>query len=295
MTLEECRRFYAEEIQYAANLKPGALVEAFARVPRESFLGMGPWQIGAPDLTNGRLDYATTANANARHVYHNVVVALDPARRLNNGQPSSLAMWINALDLQPGNRVFHLGCGVGYYTAIIAEVVGPAGSVFASEVDSELATRAARNLAAYPNVSVHAGDGATADPGMCDAIFVNAGVTHPHRMWLDRLADCGRLLLPLTFPMPSLAAGAGIMAKIVRQGTRFTARTAGPVAIYSCTSVRDARLEPELKKAMSTGALFKLKSLRVEPHAPDDTCLVHSETVCLSSTDIGAQPAAPVA
>ncbi|HLK33166.1 MAG TPA: hypothetical protein VKT29_08765 [Terriglobales bacterium] len=34
MTLEECRRFYAEEIRLAGSVKSAALVESFARVPR---------------------------------------------------------------------------------------------------------------------------------------------------------------------------------------------------------------------------------------------------------------------
>lgn len=37
MTLEEYRRFYAEEIQFSANVSTTSLIEAFARVPREAF------------------------------------------------------------------------------------------------------------------------------------------------------------------------------------------------------------------------------------------------------------------
>jgi protein-L-isoaspartate(D-aspartate) O-methyltransferase len=284
MTLEDCRRFYAEEIQYAANISSPALIEAFARVPRENFLGPGPWQIGAPDLATGRVDYRTTASADPRHLCHNVTVALDPARNLCNGQPSSLAAWINALDLKPGNSVFHLGCGVGYFTAIMAEVVGAGGNVIASEVDAALAARAAENLAGYSNVAVHAVDGAALDSGMCDAMFINAGVTHPHSPWLDRLTESGRIILPLTVPMTP-AIGKGMMVKIVRRDGTFSAQMAGLVAIYSCTSVRDPQLEPLLGKALSTGALFKLKSVRRDAHEPTDNCIVHGPTVCLSNFD----------
>ena len=80
-----------------------------------------------------------------RDLYHNVVVVLDRAKDINNGQPSALASWIHALALRPGDRAFHLGCGVGYYTAIIAEVVGPSGSVLALELQSDLAARAKEN------------------------------------------------------------------------------------------------------------------------------------------------------
>jgi protein-L-isoaspartate(D-aspartate) O-methyltransferase len=284
MTLEQCRRFYAEEVQYAAKLASSALIEAFARVPRENFLGPGPWQIGAPDMGTGKVDYLTTASADPRHLYHNVTVALDPARNLCNGQPGSLAAWISALDLQPGNRVYHLGCGVGYFTAIMAEVVGLTGSVVASEVDEGLAARARQNLVSYSNVDVHAADGAALDPGPCDAVFINAGVTHPHPQWLDRLNNGGRMVLPLTVPMGPLL-GKGIMAKITRKEGTFAAQMVSFVAIYSCTSMRNPQLEPLLGKAMQTGALFKLKSLRRDAHDQADTCIVHAPEMCLSSAE----------
>src|SRR5271154_2240257 len=125
MKLDDYRRFYAEEIQFAADLDSGPLVEAFARVPRETFLGPGPWQIACLPLVPGGTKYRTIDDP--RHLYHNVLIALDPGRGLNNGQPGALARWIDALDLKTGDRVFHVGCGVGYYTAIMAEVVGPGG------------------------------------------------------------------------------------------------------------------------------------------------------------------------
>ena len=284
ITIDQCRRFYADEIQYAANLHSPALIEAFARVPREHFLGAGPWQIGAPDVATGKVEYQTTASADPRHVYHNVTIALDPARNLCNGQPSSLAAWISALDLQPGNRVFHLGCGVGYFTAIMSEVVGITGRVIASEVDTGLAARAQQNLVEYSNVEVHAADGAALDPGMCDAIFINAGVTHPHPLWLERLRAGGRMILPLTIPMGP-QVGKGVVTKIVRKSSGLSAQMVSFVAIYSCTSVRDPQLEPLLTRAMTTGALFKLKSVRCDAHEPAETCIVHGQGVCISAAE----------
>jgi protein-L-isoaspartate(D-aspartate) O-methyltransferase len=285
MSLEDCRCFYAEEIQYAANLKSPSLIEAFARVPRESFLGPGPWQIGIPDLTSGRVEYLTTASADPRHLYHNVTVALDASRSLNNGQPGSVASWIAALDLQPRNQVFHLGCGVGYFTAIMAEVVGLTGRVVATEVDAQLAARAQQNLVGYSNIEVHAADGATVDPGQCDAMLINAGVTHPHPQWLDRLTEGGRLLLPLTIPMaPGL--GKGVMAKITRQRDGCTAKMTGFVAIYSCTSVREPQYEAQLAQAMANGTLFKLKLVRRDEHSRTDSCILHGEGFCVSSSEL---------
>jgi protein-L-isoaspartate(D-aspartate) O-methyltransferase len=282
MTLEDCRRFYAEEIGYAANVQSLALLTAFARVPRENFLGPGPWRIASSDLGFG-VAYANTEDADPRHLYHNVPVALDTTRNLNNGQPGTLARWIDALQLRAAERVFHLGCGVGYFTAIMAEVVGAGGSVIASEVDPALAAAARVNLAGYPNVTVYAGDGAALDPGACDAMLINAGVTHLHPPWLDQLREGGRLVLPLTVAMGA-TLGKGVVAKIIRERGAFHAQVITFVAIYSCTSVRDPQLEALLGKAIGTGALLKLKSIRRAPHAPEETCLLHAD-VCLSSAE----------
>lgn len=296
ITLEEYRRFYAEGIGFIANQRSPALVEAFARVPREKFLGPGPWQITSPEAKTmatmgmGQTAYITVDDP--RHLYHNVLVAIDSGRDLNNGQPSALALWIGSLDLQPGDRVYHLGSGVGYYTAIMAEMVGSSGSVIASEVEPDLAARAQANLAGYGNVNVHSGDGGAFDPGECDAMLINAGVTLPHPLWLDRLREGGRILVPITM-IAGKSVGAGLMAKIVRQPDHFSVQSAGPVGIYSCTSVRDPELEPALRKAVTTQTLFKVKSLRRDAHDQGDTCVVHGRDMCLSSADPAAAQSPP--
>ena len=295
MTLEECRQFYSEEIRFAANINSAALIEAFARVPRENFLGSGPWKVASVDLGLGGTTYIQTPDANPRHLYHNVPVALDPARDLNNGQPAALAKWIDALGIKSGMRVYHLGCGVGYFTAIMAEMVGRSGSVVASEIDAELAARASTNLAGYANVSVHSGDGADFDPGDCDAMLMNAGVTHPQPRWLERLSVGGNLVLPLTVAAGmgmGANLGKGVMARITRQANGFSANIVSFVAIYSCVGMRDAQLEQALGKAMGTGKLFKLRSLRRDAHEPTDACLVHGADLCFSAEEIDARVAA---
>lgn len=287
MNVEECRRFFAEEIRLAAHITSPALVEAFARVPREHFLGPGPWKVASSDLGMGGVVYAVTADADPCHVYHNVPIALDTTRDLNNGQPGSLAHWMDSLSLQTGERLFHLGCGVGYFTAIMAEVLGSAGHIVACEVDVELAARAKQNLSSYANVEVHSGDGAAIDPGECDAILINAGVTHPHSVWLDRLRQGGRMILPLTVPMgPNL--GKGVMAKITREPAGFSSRVVTFVAIYSCASVRDPQIEPLLAKAMASGNLLRMRSLRRDVHEPAGSCAMHMPGLCFSTAPLSA-------
>jgi protein-L-isoaspartate(D-aspartate) O-methyltransferase len=182
-SLEDCRLFCSEEIRLSGNIQSAAVIEAFSRVPREEFLGPSPWEIASPDLggmsllSNPQVSYIQLEDP--RQLYHSVLVVLDKDAGINNGLPSALARWIEALDPQRGDRVYHLGCGVGYYTAILAEIVGPGGSVIGTEIQPELAERARQNLSRYANVSVASTDGATYDPGPCDAMFINAGATHP--------------------------------------------------------------------------------------------------------------------
>jgi protein-L-isoaspartate(D-aspartate) O-methyltransferase len=291
MTLEDCRAFYSQEIRFAANLSTPGLVEAFARVPRENFLGPSPWLIGSAEAralsAMSMVQMSYLAVEDPRDLYHNVVVSLDRSKDINNGQPGSLARWIDALELKPGDRAFHLGCGAGYYTAIIAAVVGPDGSVIGLELDPGLAAHARENLSGYANVAVHAGDGAGFDPGPCDAIFVNCGVTHLRTIWLERLGDPGRLIVPFTMAItPTI--GQGIMTKIVRHHGAYCAEMVSPVAIFSGGKLRDSALEPLMANALRSGALLKLKSVRRDPHDPVDTCVLHAPEACLSMAGLSA-------
>jgi hypothetical protein len=46
--LEAARRSYAEELRFTAHLDSPAVVAAFASVPRERFVGAGPWRVRSP-------------------------------------------------------------------------------------------------------------------------------------------------------------------------------------------------------------------------------------------------------
>ncbi|MGB6961726.1 MAG: methyltransferase domain-containing protein [Candidatus Acidiferrum sp.] len=288
MTIEECRSFYAQEVRFAANLTTPGLVQAFAKVPREKFLGPGPWHLGSAEgramSAAGLMQLLYVMVADPRDVYHNVVVSLDRAKDINNGQPSALGRWIDALALKSGDRVFHLGCGAGYYTAIMAEVVGPNGRVVALELQPELAERARQNLVNYAHVRVEAGDGAAFDPGDCDAMLINCGVTHPQAIWLDRLCERGRLVVPFTMAVNS-TIGQGVLTKITRSSGAYQMELVSVVGIFSGGKLRDPQLESQVLNGLKTGGLLKLKSVRQDAHELGEGCVVHTPNVCLSQTD----------
>ena len=282
--LAEARRWFAEELRHTAHVRSTAVVEAFATVPRERFAGPGPWRILSS--IRGR-DYWTTEDADPRHLCHDVLVAIDEARRLNNGQPSLWASLFDQLDLKPGERVIHVGAGAGYYSAILAAIVGPAGRVIALEIDNGLARRASENLAAWPQASVVAADGFAYSAGEpADAIVVNAGVTLIAPAWLDSMAENGRLLVPLTN-----ANWQGAFLLIARRGGAYPVRFASWTGIIPCIGGRDAEAEARLADAMARADFTAIQSLRRPPEAPDDTCWLAGEGWWLSTaTAEGAEP-----
>jgi protein-L-isoaspartate(D-aspartate) O-methyltransferase len=282
--LAQVRRYFAEEIRAVCNLRTGALVEALATVPRERFLSPGPWKIRGIDAELGAPPHVTPDD-DPRHVYHNVSIVIDLQRQLFNGQPGTLGMWIDVLRLQSGERVLHIGCATGYYTALMAKIVGPSGRITAIEVDPELAARARANLADAGFVDVRAGDAAAELPGSQDAILVNAGVTHPLPVWLDSLSIGGRLILPITFTIEGMPdhIGKGCVFLIVREPDRYTARFVSLVAIYSCTVARDAALNARLQASMASRSLFMVRRLRRDDHEAGLACWLHGDGVCFST------------
>jgi protein-L-isoaspartate(D-aspartate) O-methyltransferase len=260
-------------------------VEAFATVPRERFLGAGPWNVATADVKRGGLSYRRTRDADPQHVYHNVLVSIDPARQLNNGQPSALAFWLDALKLRPGDSFLHVGCGVGYYTAVAAALVGPSGRIVAVEIDGELAGRARENLREIPNVTVVSADGACYQADPCDGILVNAGFTHPLRAWLDSLKPGGRLLVPITALQPGTQIGSGGMLLVSRDGERFRAEFISLVAIFASPSGRLHALDTPIREAFTRGEWLRVKCVRLDDHSRDPTCAVHTDGICLSATD----------
>lgn len=185
---EEARQFYAKLMAAASGSTDPRLERIFELVPREAFLGPGPWKIVVGTRT------FETPNADPSYLYQNVLVALDAER--NNGEPFLHAAWIGKASPQSGDKVVHIGAGTGYYTALLAVLVLPKGKVKAYEIEPTLAARARRNLEPFDNVSVVHGDAVALKLPAADMIYVNAGVIAPPAGWLKALRPKGRLIFP---------------------------------------------------------------------------------------------------
>jgi protein-L-isoaspartate(D-aspartate) O-methyltransferase len=292
-SLAERRQFFAEEIEAVSNLQTRALVDALAAVPREDYLPPGPWTIlSIADYVPGTVTAPRmTPDADPKRVYHNVGIAIDPSRQLFNGQPGTLAVWVDALGLTPGARVLHVGCGLGYYTAVMAHTVSPTGHVVAYEIDEGLAADARQRLQSLACVEVRHGDASQALDQTFDAILVNAGVTHPLDTWLDALAAGGRMMLPLTTALPAMGPtlGKGLMWALTKAGTGddsdLTARMTGVLAIYSAVGLRDDEMNARIGKAMMSGpaSWSIVKRLRRDRHEPSPSCWLHRHACCFSA------------
>jgi protein-L-isoaspartate(D-aspartate) O-methyltransferase len=280
-SLQAQRQFFSEEIRVCSNIQSAALAEALASVAREQFLPPGPWTIrGEGDAGPAR----QTQDADPRHVYHNISIAIDRARDLYNGAPGTVVPWIDWLGLKPGGRVLHVGCGLGYYTAIMAHVVGSAGHIRALEVDEALARQAKQNLLPLAWVDVRRGNGTEALDRGFDAVLIHAGVTHPLRVWLDALTVDGRIILPLTATMPQMGTlGKGWTFVLTKKADgSFEAHPGNLVAIYSATGIRDETLNPAIAAALMSGPFPMVKRLRHDPHPRAASCWLHGPTFCLA-------------
>jgi protein-L-isoaspartate(D-aspartate) O-methyltransferase len=262
------------------------LLHAFAVVERERFLGPPPWLIAKPayDGSDGAEYEQTTELAS---LYSNVSVALDPDRQLYNGQPGTVAVWLDALNPRAGERVFHVGCGSGYYTAILATLVGPAGSVIAVDVDELLVNFARKALADCRNVSAVVADAGTFDPGVFDVALVNAGFSVIPDSWLSGLSPShGRLVIPLTVPLPSRRRRSnlskGIVFLIERAEQAYFARMLGGAIIFTAAGNPPDAAQKQLIESLRRGNPHEVRSLRRDAHAVDTSCWLHAERYCFS-------------
>jgi protein-L-isoaspartate(D-aspartate) O-methyltransferase len=283
MELADTRRAFAERLAAERGIRSPRVAAAFAAVPREEFLASGPWLVLADES-----GYRSTPDADARRLYEDVAVAIDASRVLNNGAPGFLARAFDGLVLAEGEAVAHVGCAVGYYSAILAEIVGSKGRVIAVELDPELCERARRNLRRWPQVEVRHGDGTHEPREDVDVVWVHGGVTHPQPRWLEAVPPGGRLAMPLTAVRPPtrirrvIRDHAGRMLFLERRASGFAARFDDVCGMQALLGGRDAALQERLRRAYAGGDAASVRSLRTDPHAEAPSCWLHRDGACLS-------------
>jgi len=263
---------YAEEVSVLGGIKAPALRRALAAVKRDRFLPPGPWMIESLEGS-----YYPSDGDDISQVLHAVGVAIDPARLLNNANPVRVCMQLQIAEIKPGERVFHVGAGYGYFTALFAELVGPDGHVTAAEIDPGLHSRARENLAEWPQVRL-VGDALKENPPAVDLIYSSAGMGDIPIGWVEALKQNGRMILPITgnhdhgavFMFRKLSANGPLAAQILS----FTRH-------YPCLGTRDSATVAALAAAFSR-PVSSVASLRLDRHEREEECWLHGANWCLS-------------
>ena len=174
--------------------------------------------------------------------------------------------------------------GCGYYAAILAELVGPSGSVVAIEVEPERAAQAGKALAPWPQVAVRCANGATEPLEPCDVLIAGAGVTHPPDVWLEALKVGGRMIFPLMGSLADEHWGVAAVLYARRESeTSFEARRLCDASYLEFIGARDAGLAERIDEALAADRGETIRSMRCDSHFEDDaTCWLHGEHFCLS-------------
>ena len=116
-------------------------------------------------------------------------------------QPFIVAVMTDLLDLRPTDTVLEIGTGLGYQTAVLAQL---AQRVYSVELIEALAVQARRRLAlqGYANIEIRVGNGCAGWPEHApfDKIIVTAAPELIPAALLEQLAPGGRMVIPAGLP-----------------------------------------------------------------------------------------------
>ena len=116
-------------------------------------------------------------------------------------QPLMVAVMTDLLELTPDDVVLEIGAGLGYQSAVLAEL---AGKVYTVEIIDELAQRAEQRLKrqGYTNVEVRVGNGYFGWPEHApfDKVIVTAAPDLIPPPLINQLKFGGRMVIPVGLP-----------------------------------------------------------------------------------------------
>lgn len=181
--LADLRARLVGELRARGDVRTPGVATAFGRVPRHLFVpGVPPADV---------------------YTDRSIAIKLDDGVPVSSSsQPAIMAQMLEMLGLRGSERVLEIGTGSGYNAALLAELVGPQGTVTTIDIDAELVAAARGHLddAGYAYVRTIVADGAAGNPegAPFDAIVATVGVEQIPAAWIDQLRGGGRLVAPLT-------------------------------------------------------------------------------------------------
>jgi protein-L-isoaspartate(D-aspartate) O-methyltransferase len=133
------------------------------------------------------------------HAYLNVPLPIGFDKTIS--QPLMVAVMTDLLELQPDDVVLEIGTGLGYQSAVLAEL---AGKVYSVEIIEELAQRAVQRLKreGYANIDVRVGNGYFGWPEHApfDKVIVTAASDLIPPPLINQLKAGGRMVIPVGLP-----------------------------------------------------------------------------------------------
>jgi protein-L-isoaspartate(D-aspartate) O-methyltransferase len=155
-------------------IKNPRVLEAFRTVPRHRFL----------------------APKSQRLAYDDESIPIGEGQTIT--PPYDVAFMTEVLDPKPGDRVYEVGTGSGYQSAILSRLVKEVYSVEIHEPLSKRATRVHKELG-YTNIHTRVGDGYEGWPEAApfDAIIVTCAPQKVPQPLFDQLKEGGRMVIPL--------------------------------------------------------------------------------------------------
>ncbi len=180
---DELRAKLADRLVKDGTVHTDAVEAAFRQVPRHLFV---------PDVP--------LVEAYADEPVYTKIEG-DGTRISAASQPKIVAMMLEQLGIEPGERLLELGAATGYNAALMATLTGADGCVTTIDIDEDLVAGAREHLAAadIANVEAVVADGALGHPETApfDRVIATVGAHEVPAAWLDQLAPDGRLVAPV--------------------------------------------------------------------------------------------------
>ncbi len=163
------------------HLKTSALIEAFRKIDRADFV----------------------LPSEKYRVYHDIPLPIGYGQTIS--QPSTVIFMLEQLQPQKGDKILDVGSGSGWVTALLAQIVGISGEVYALERIEALKAYGEKNIAKYnfiekKIVKCFCADGTNGWPTRApfDKIIVSASSEKIPWPLKEQLKVNGRMIIPIS-------------------------------------------------------------------------------------------------
>lgn len=177
LTTNEAYDLFIDSLVDAGYLKSTAIIKAFRKIKRTDFVLPGD-------------EDAALVNA-----------PLSIGQGQTISQPATVAIMLENLQPEKGDRILDVGSGSGWTTALLAKLVGSSGQVFGLEILPDICDFGTGNIAKYnlDNVKNICGNGyqGLRQYAPFDKILVSAAAEKAPDRLLQQLKIGGRMVVPI--------------------------------------------------------------------------------------------------